>query len=114
MLAPKMSNKVYDFLKWLAQILLPTLGTLYFALANIWNLPNPEEVVGTITAIDLALGAILGLSTSEYNATRKGTGELLVDTSDPERDKMALIPHDEVASFKDKDVVEFKVKHVQP
>lgn len=62
-----MSNKVYDILKWVAQYLLPALGTLYFALAGIWNFPYGEEVVGTITALDTFLGVILGISTTAYN-----------------------------------------------
>lgn len=62
-----MSNKTYDVLKWIALILLPALGTLYFALANIWNLPYGEEIVGTITAVDAFLGALLGISSKRYN-----------------------------------------------
>jgi len=62
-----MSNKAYDVLKYIAMIVLPAIGTLYFALAGIWGLPYAEQVVGTITAIDTFLGAILGLSTSRYN-----------------------------------------------
>lgn len=68
-----MSNKLYDFLKWLAQIVLPAIATLYFALASIWGLPYGEQIVGTITAIDAFLGAILGVSTISYN---KKKGEL--------------------------------------
>lgn len=60
-------NKVYDVLKWIAQILLPALGTLYFALASIWGFPYAEQIVGTITAIDCFLGALLGISTHLYN-----------------------------------------------
>lgn len=63
----KMSNKVYDVLKFIAMIFLPALGTLYFTLAQIWNFPYGEQVVGTIAAIDTFLGAILGISTSNYN-----------------------------------------------
>ena len=63
----KMSNETYDILKWIAQMLLPALGTLYFALAAIWGFPYGEQVVGTITAIDTFLGVILGISTSKYN-----------------------------------------------
>ena len=63
----KISNKVYDVLKWIAQYLLPALGTLYFALSTIWNFPYGEQVVGTITAIDAFLGAILGLSSATYH-----------------------------------------------
>ncbi len=62
-----MSNKTYDVLKFVAQILLPALGTLYFALASIWNLPYGEQIVGTITAVDAFLGAVLGISTKKYN-----------------------------------------------
>lgn len=62
-----MSNKVYDILKFIAQIVLPAIGTLYFALAGIWNLPYGEQVVGTITALDTFLGALLGLSSMSYN-----------------------------------------------
>ena len=67
----KMSNKVYDVLKFIAQILLPALATLYFALARIWDLPLAEQVVGTITAIDAFLGALLGISTMQYNKQEK-------------------------------------------
>lgn len=65
----KMSNKVYDILKWIAQIGLPALGTLYFALAKIWGFPYAAEVVGTISAVDVFLGSLLQISTSQYNKT---------------------------------------------
>jgi hypothetical protein len=61
-----MSDEVYDLLKFIAQIVLPALGTLYFALASIWGLPYGEQIVGTITAVDAFLGAILGVSTKQY------------------------------------------------
>ena len=64
-----MSNKTYDVLKWIAQYLLPGIGTLYFGLASIWGLPYGEEVVGTITAIDTFLGVLLGISSVQYNKT---------------------------------------------
>ena len=62
----KLTNKAYDVLKFIALIVLPAVGTLYFALAGIWGLPYGEQIVGTITAIDTFLGAILGLSTAQY------------------------------------------------
>lgn len=67
----KLSNKTYDTLKWIAQYLLPAIGTLYFALARIWGLPYGEQVVGTITAVDAFLGAILGISTMQYNKAKE-------------------------------------------
>lgn len=65
-----MNNKTYDVLKWVAQIFLPAVATLYFAIAQIWGLPYGEEIVGTITAIDAFLGALLGISTYQYNKDR--------------------------------------------
>ena len=62
-----MSNKVYDILKYVAQVALPALGTLYFALAEIWGLPFGQQIVGTITAVDACLGALLMISTAVYN-----------------------------------------------
>lgn len=61
-----MNNKVYDILKWIALVVLPAIGTLYFALSGIWGFPYGEQIVGTITAIDTFLGALLGLSSINY------------------------------------------------
>ena len=67
-----MSNKLYDVLKFIAQVVLPALGTLYFALAGIWGFPFGEQIVGTITAVDTFLGVVLGISSAQY---RKGDGD---------------------------------------
>lgn len=66
-----LSNKAYDVLKFIAQIVLPALGTLYFALASIWGFPYGEQIVGTITAVDAFLGALLGISTVQYNKDKE-------------------------------------------
>lgn len=70
-----MNNKVYDVLKFIALVVLPALGTLYFALSTIWGLPYGEQIVGTITAIDTFLGALLGISSVKYNKSLKGGKE---------------------------------------
>lgn len=62
----KLSNKAYDFIKWVATYILPSVGTLYFALAQVWNLPYGEEVIGSITAIDTFLGGLIGVSSMNY------------------------------------------------
>ena len=62
-----MSNKMYDILKYIAQIGLPALGALYFALSTIWGFPYGEQVVGTINAVTTCIGIIIGISTSQYN-----------------------------------------------
>ena len=61
-----MSNKTYDILKYIAQIVLPALGTLYFALSGIWGFPYGEQIVGTLAAVDAFLGAILKISSDQY------------------------------------------------
>lgn len=66
-----MSNKAYDRWKFVAQIVLPATGTLYFALSQIWGLPYGEQIVGTITAIDAFLGALLGISSIQYHKENK-------------------------------------------
>lgn len=70
-----LDNKVYDILKYVAQIGLPALGTLYFALAGIWGFPYGEEIVGTIAAITTFLGVCLGISTYNYNKANAATDD---------------------------------------
>lgn len=81
----KLTNKTYDILKWIAQILLPAAGTLYFALAAIWGFPCAEQVVGTITAIDTFLGIILGISSANYqgDGVLNTNGEYRISLNDP-------------------------------
>lgn len=68
-----MNNRLYDVLKWIALVLLPALGTLYFALAGIWDFPYGEEIVGTLTALDAFLGVLLGISSAQYERARNET-----------------------------------------
>lgn len=76
----RLSNDAYDLLKWVAMILLPALGTLYFALSAIWGFPAGEQVIGTITAIDVFLGVILGISTKQYVSSGAAfDGAVIVD-----------------------------------
>jgi len=61
------SNRVYDILRFIADIFLPALGTLYFALSGIWGFPYGEQIVGTIMAITAFLDALLAVSKMQYN-----------------------------------------------
>lgn len=101
----KLPNKIYDVLKWVSMCVLPGLGTLYFALTQIWGLPYGTEVVGTIAAINTFLGVLIGVSSTTY----PGDGTLKVDTSDPSKDVYNLnldIPIEDLSSKK---TVTFKV-----
>ncbi len=70
----KMSNKVYDWMKWIAQVLLPALGTLYAALGAALGWGNVDVVVSVIMAVDAFLGGLLGLSTAQYNKEQNNKG----------------------------------------
>ena len=62
-----LSNKTYDLLKWLVCIVIPACTTAYVGLAAIWGFPYAEEVAKTSAVICTLLGAILGISTAQYN-----------------------------------------------
>ena len=64
------NDKLYQILKFTAQVVLPAVGTLYFTLSQIWGLPYGEQIVGTITAVDTFLGAILKISSDNYKKSR--------------------------------------------
>lgn len=54
-----MSNKTYDILKFVAQIVLPALATCIVAIFTIWSIPYGESIGATLMAVDTLLGAIL-------------------------------------------------------
>lgn len=66
-----MSNKMYDILKWIAQIVLPAIATFYVTIASLWNLPFPDEISGTVMAVDTLLGAMLMISSENYKKEGK-------------------------------------------
>lgn len=59
---------IYNKLRFLAQVLLPVLGALYFALAGILDLPAVETVIGIIMVIDAVLGVVLYIASKQHNA----------------------------------------------
>lgn len=66
----KLKDSVYDILKWVTLVCLPALGTAYVALAGVWGFPYAEEVSKTVMAVCTLCGALLGISTAEYNKTK--------------------------------------------
>lgn len=63
----KMSNKLYDVLKWIALIALDAVGLFYSTLSTIWNLPLGDEVLATCAALSLFIGTLIGISSAQYN-----------------------------------------------
>ena len=106
-----MTDRTYNFLRWVSQYWLPAAGTLYFALASIWHLPFGEEVVGSISAITIFVGVVIGIGNRSYKASGAGIdGALIIDDSDPDKDVYQLnleTPIDDV--LKGKQTITFKV-----
>lgn len=103
------TGKLYDWLKYLAQIALPAVGTLYFTVAGIWHLGGGDKVVGTIMAVDLFLGVILGISQANYNKAIEQAGELHV--SDGQMQFVLDSDKTDIETLGDKKEVRFKVKN---
>lgn len=75
-----LGNTTYDTMKYTTEIILPGIGALYFALAQIWGLPNAEEVVGSLAALTVFLGLLVGYSRKSYNhSDAKFDGEMVIE-----------------------------------
>lgn len=71
----KMSNKVYNILKYVALIVLPALATLLLGLGELWNISMMPKIAGTVTLIATFLGTILQVSTAKYWADKESHDE---------------------------------------
>lgn len=103
---PLLSDSSYKIVKYVASVVLPSLATLYFALAQIWGLPNTEEVMGTMTALNALFGVLLGVSTKSYNSSdTKYAGDVAFEpvNGDPSVKRMVadLNVHPQVISSMD-------------
>ena len=67
----QLNSKLYDILKWITMIVLPALATAYVGLAAIWGWPYADQVAKTTAVICTLLGALLGISTAQYNKDAK-------------------------------------------
>ena len=66
----KLGNKMYDILKWITMIVFPALATAYTGLAAVWGWPYSGEIAKTVAVVCTLLGALLGISTAEYNKSK--------------------------------------------
>jgi len=107
------TGKLYNWLKFLALVILPALGTLYFTLAQIWGLPAAEQVVGTIVALDTFLGVILQISSTNYNSS---TSQGVLDIHETDEGKVFRLEldGDPETELEGKDRVVFDVKQTVP
>lgn len=104
-------ENVYNFLKPVALVLLPALSTLYFMLGQAWEWTNIEQVMATITAIDLFLGAILGISKRRYdNSDVRFDGVIQTEVSEDGNTVYSLVLQDAPEQLASKTAITFKVQ----
>lgn len=62
----KLSNTIYDRLKWFALVFIPAFEFLILTLGDIWDFAHYIEIGQTIAAIGVFLAALLGVSSKNY------------------------------------------------
>lgn len=105
-----LSNKQYNILKWIVGIVIPAVGTLYFGVAKIWNLPAGEQVLGTLVVIQAFLGALLGISSKRYNDSDARYDGTLTTTETPTKKIVSVETNIHPEELAQKDEVILKVK----
>lgn len=107
----KLRNDTYKTLKFWALVVLPALGSAYFAVSGVWGIPYSNEVVSTLTIVDTCLGAILHVSTKTYAMNQPAIdGKFIVDKNNQNKDVYTLEVHTPLDGIDKKELVTFKVE----
>ena len=69
------NEKVYDILKWVCLTVVPALNILITTLCSIYGWPWGPVVIGTIDAVAVFVGSILGFGSIKYQKQLKATKE---------------------------------------
>ena len=109
---PYLSDKSYNAVKWLVQTALPLAGSLYFGLAQTWDMPGSEQVVGTLALVATFFGAILGISAKRYNASgAQYDGEMTIERLDDGQKRFTLSVDEDPNELTDRNSVTFKIQN---
>jgi hypothetical protein len=106
-----LSDKSYNVLKRVTQLILPAAGSLYFGLAQIWGFPAGEQVVGTIALITTFFGVTLEISSHQYEASGAGLVGDIVVIDEPDKTVYSLEIDGDPAEIASMDKATFKIKH---
>lgn len=106
----KITNKVYDVIKWIVVIIIPAIITLYSSLASIWGFPYAEQITATLAAIEVFLGVVMKISTASYNKTYDGV--LHVDTVSDEETDRYLFEVNDLDNISNRDKITLKINNV--
>lgn len=105
--------KLYDFLKYVALVILPAAAALTLGLGVLLNWTPATVVAGVLTLVDTFLGAILGKSSSNFKQQESIVfGDLVIkqDPADGTPIGMKIIGHHENFVFEDQSQVLLNVK----
>lgn len=109
-----LSNNVYNFLKFMATLLLPALGALYFGLSEVWGFPFPDEINGTINTVVLFIGVLMGYSSKSYRSSDdRFDADILVTKDDSGRKILQIEATNEQLDalvHEDREAVVFRIK----
>lgn len=105
-----LTDKQYNILKWVVGIVIPAVGTLYFGVAKIWNLPSGEQVLGTLIVLQAFLGAMLGISSKRYKDSDARYDGTLTTTETPTKKIVSVETNIHPEELAKKDEVILKVK----
>ena len=70
----KLSDNVYNILKYIVIIFMPAISVLYVSLGTIWGWPFVNQVRDTLDAVQMFLASALMVSAAEYNKGVKLNG----------------------------------------
>jgi hypothetical protein len=111
--SPMLGNNAYNLIKKSATVVLPAVATLYFALSQLWNFPEPEKVVASITALNTFLGVLMQVSKKSYYASSVPyVGEIKVENSDDgSRKVFSLVVDGDPEELESMDTATFKINN---
>lgn len=66
----KLSNKTYDTIKFIALLIAP-IATFVAALVDIWGIPYGSQIVATISALDVFVGALVVVLKTIYDKNKE-------------------------------------------
>ena len=107
----RFTNTVYDKMKWFVQIFLPAGAAMYFGLDQLWHVPYPVQVMGTINLMAVFLGTLLGISTKNYNADGGDyDGSLQVEYKDDGTPRYSFVLNTDASKWTEKTEVKLQVE----
>lgn len=108
-----LNPKVYDFIKWIALVVLPAVSAFVITLGLILQWSGAQVVAAVVTAFDTLLGTMLGKSATNYKV-QNTLGDLVISQApDGTATGMKVVGTVENPVFKDGGQVTLNVKREQ-